>query len=58
MWQTPVAMISTSTSPGFGPPMSMVSIAFDAGEPGRWMLHCHQMPHLSTGMMTELIVSA
>jgi len=40
------------------PPMSMVSIAFDAGEPGRWMLHCHQMPHLSTGMMTELIVSA
>jgi FtsP/CotA-like multicopper oxidase with cupredoxin domain len=40
------------------PPMAMVTIAFDAGEAGRWMMHCHQMPHLSTGMMTELIVSA
>ncbi|MDG1130234.1 MAG: multicopper oxidase domain-containing protein [Paracoccaceae bacterium] len=40
------------------PPMAMVTIAFDAGEVGRWMLHCHHMPHLSTGMMTELVVSA
>lgn len=39
------------------PPMSMVTIAFDAGEAARWMLHCHHMPHLITGMMTELVVS-
>lgn len=40
------------------PPMSMVTIAFDAGEAARWMLHCHHMPHLITGMMTELVVSS
>ncbi|WP_430389759.1 multicopper oxidase family protein [Blastomonas fulva] len=40
------------------PPMSMVTIAFDTGEAARWMLHCHHMPHLITGMMTELVVSA
>jgi FtsP/CotA-like multicopper oxidase with cupredoxin domain len=40
------------------PPMSMVTVALDAGEAARWMLHCHHMPHLSTGMMTEFTVSA
>jgi FtsP/CotA-like multicopper oxidase with cupredoxin domain len=40
------------------PPMSMVDVALDAGEAGRWMLHCHHMPHLATGMMTEFQVSA
>ncbi|MFC6499741.1 multicopper oxidase family protein [Gemmobacter lanyuensis] len=40
------------------PPMSMVSIALDAGEAARWMLHCHHMPHLATGMMTEFVISA
>ncbi|WP_210880330.1 multicopper oxidase family protein [Roseovarius autotrophicus] len=40
------------------PPMSMVTVAFDAGEAARWMLHCHHMPHLMTGMMTELDVTA
>ena len=40
------------------PPMSMVSVAIDAGEAARWMLHCHHMPHLATGMMTEFVVSA
>ncbi|PKQ13695.1 MAG: copper oxidase [Alphaproteobacteria bacterium HGW-Alphaproteobacteria-1] len=40
------------------PPMSMVTIAFDAGEAAPWMLHCHHMGHLATGMMTELDVSA
>ena len=40
------------------PPMAMVTIAVDAGEAARWMLHCHHMPHLSTGMMTEFAVSA
>lgn len=40
------------------PPMGMVTIAIDAGEVARWMLHCHHMPHLATGMMTEFAVSA
>ncbi|WP_118132969.1 multicopper oxidase family protein [Oceanicella sp. SM1341] len=40
------------------PPMSMVDVALDAGEAARWMLHCHHMPHLSTGMMTEFLVTA
>lgn len=40
------------------PPMSMVTVALDAGEAARWMLHCHHMPHLATGMMTEFEVSA
>ena len=40
------------------PPTAMVTIAIDAGEAARWMLHCHHMPHLSTGMMTEFAVSA
>lgn len=40
------------------PPMSTVTVALDAGEAARWMLHCHHMPHLSTGMMTEFAVTA
>ena len=44
------------------PPMAEVTIAIaiaiDAGEPARWMLHCHHMPHLAVGMMTEFVVSA
>ncbi|WCR09737.1 multicopper oxidase domain-containing protein [Paracoccus stylophorae] len=40
------------------PPMSMVDVALDAGEAARWMVHCHHMPHLATGMMTEFAVSA
>lgn len=40
------------------PPMSMVTVALDAGEAARWMLHCHHMPHLSAGMMTEFRVEA
>ena len=40
------------------PPNAMVTIALDAGTPGRWMLHCHHMPHLETGMMTEFAVTA
>lgn len=40
------------------PPMSMVDVALDAGEAARWMLHCHHMPHLASGMMTELVVTA
>lgn len=40
------------------PPMSMVTVALDAGEAASWMLHCHHMPHLATGMMTELRIAA
>lgn len=40
------------------PPMSMVTVALDAGEAAHWMLHCHHMPHLETGMMTEFAVTA
>jgi FtsP/CotA-like multicopper oxidase with cupredoxin domain len=40
------------------PPMAAVTVALDAGEAARWMLHCHHMPHLSTGMMTEFQVTA
>lgn len=40
------------------PPMAMVTVALDAGDAARWMLHCHHMPHLSAGMMTEFAVSA
>ncbi|WP_112323749.1 multicopper oxidase family protein [Oceanibium sediminis] len=40
------------------PPMSMVDVALDAGEAARWMLHCHHMPHLASGMMTEFAITA
>lgn len=40
------------------PAMGSVTVAFDAGEAAPWMLHCHHMGHLATGMMTELVVSA
>ncbi|MFH5775294.1 multicopper oxidase family protein [Paracoccus sp. NGMCC 1.201697] len=39
------------------PPMAMVTVALDAGEAARWMLHCHHMPHLETGMMTEFAIT-
>ncbi len=41
----------------FVPPMAKVTVALDAGEAASWMLHCHHMPHLASGMMTELLVS-
>jgi FtsP/CotA-like multicopper oxidase with cupredoxin domain len=36
------------------PPMSSVTIAFDADNPGRWVFHCHNLYHMATGMMTEV----
>ncbi|OYV35214.1 MAG: copper oxidase [Acidocella sp. 20-61-6] len=36
------------------PPMGSVRIAFDAGNPGRWLFHCHNLYHMAAGMMTEL----
>ena len=32
-----------------------VTIAFDADNPGRWPFHCHNLLHMATGMMTELV---
>ena len=32
-----------------------VTVAFDAGNPGRWPLHCHNLMHMATGMMTEVV---
>lgn len=34
------------------PPMSSLSIAFDALNPGHWPLHCHHLYHMASGMMT------
>ncbi|MBI1383986.1 MAG: multicopper oxidase domain-containing protein [Rhizobiales bacterium] len=39
------------------PPNASVTIAFDAGLPGAWFLHCHHLYHMATGMMTELHVT-
>jgi FtsP/CotA-like multicopper oxidase with cupredoxin domain len=36
------------------PPMGSVTIAFDADNPGRWAFHCHNLYHMTTGMMTEV----
>ena len=36
------------------PPMESVAIAFDADNPGRWLMHCHNLYHMATGMMTEV----
>ena len=35
-------------------PMESVRIAFDADNPGRWALHCHNLYHMAGGMMTEV----
>ncbi|MCA7118260.1 MAG: multicopper oxidase domain-containing protein, partial [Acidibrevibacterium sp.] len=32
-----------------------VTIAFDADNPGHWLFHCHNLFHMATGMMTELV---
>lgn len=32
-------------------------IAFVAGNPGKWLLHCHMLSHASSGMMTWIDVS-
>jgi FtsP/CotA-like multicopper oxidase with cupredoxin domain len=35
-------------------PRERVTVDFDAANPGRWMLHCHNAYHQAGGMMTEL----
>jgi FtsP/CotA-like multicopper oxidase with cupredoxin domain len=37
------------------PIMGSASVAFDADNPGRWLFHCHNMLHMETGMITELV---
>ena len=37
------------------PPMTSVTVAFDANNPGDdWALHCHHLYHMATGMMTTV----
>jgi FtsP/CotA-like multicopper oxidase with cupredoxin domain len=36
------------------PPMQTVEVAFDADNPGKWVMHCHQLYHMAAGMMVEL----
>jgi FtsP/CotA-like multicopper oxidase with cupredoxin domain len=33
-------------------PMSTVTVAFDATNPGKWAFHCHHLYHMVAGMMT------
>jgi FtsP/CotA-like multicopper oxidase with cupredoxin domain len=37
------------------PPMTSVTVAFVADNPGRWLFHCHNLYHMMAGMMTEVI---
>lgn len=37
------------------PARGSVTIAFDAGNPGLWALHCHHLYHMAGGMMTHLV---
>ena len=36
------------------PPMTAVTIAFDADHPGKWAFHCHHLYHMASGMMATL----
>jgi FtsP/CotA-like multicopper oxidase with cupredoxin domain len=36
------------------PSMSSVTVAFDADNPGEWVLHCHNLFHMAAGMMTTI----
>jgi FtsP/CotA-like multicopper oxidase with cupredoxin domain len=36
------------------PPMQTVDVVFDAENPGKWVMHCHQLYHMASGMMVEL----
>jgi FtsP/CotA-like multicopper oxidase with cupredoxin domain len=37
------------------PALGSVTIAFDADNVGRWLFHCHNLWHMASGMMTELV---
>lgn len=36
-------------------PMGRVKVVFDADNPGRWPFHCHNLYHMATGMMTDVL---
>jgi FtsP/CotA-like multicopper oxidase with cupredoxin domain len=36
------------------PPRSVVTIAFDADNPGKWAFHCHHLYHMAAGMMATV----
>ena len=36
------------------PPMTSVTVAFDADNPGHWAFHCHHLYHMAAGMMTTV----
>ena len=36
------------------PPKETVDVIFDADNPGKWIMHCHQLYHMTMGMMLEL----
>jgi FtsP/CotA-like multicopper oxidase with cupredoxin domain len=36
------------------PPMAKVTVAFDANNAGRWLMHCHNLYHMEAGMITEV----
>ncbi len=38
-------------------PGETITVDFDATNPGRWMLHCHNTYHLEAGMMTTVQVA-
>lgn len=38
-------------------PHSQVTVEFVADAPGKWMLHCHMLYHMASGMMTYLEVT-
>jgi len=40
------------------PAKGSARIAFDANNPGRWVFHCHNLLHMDTGMITEVIYDA
>jgi FtsP/CotA-like multicopper oxidase with cupredoxin domain len=40
------------------PPMTSVTIAFDANNPGRWAFHCHHLYHMVAGMMAFVAYDA
>lgn len=39
-------------------PRSSVTVTFDADNPGRWFLHCHNLLHRDVGMQTEVTYAA
>jgi FtsP/CotA-like multicopper oxidase with cupredoxin domain len=34
------------------PPNGMLTVGFDADNPGLWMVHCHNVHHSEAGMTT------